>query len=666
MSRFGWWGVLATAALLGFGVVRAADLPVPDGVECLPVAGGGALTVEGVGRVVFEELATDRVRDAATFGGRVCLAVEGSDVVFRTERLDVAGLAGPLTLEATGVRVEVPGWTLEAATLRGGAGWVELAEVTIAGADAVGIADTMGLEFGTGVLVASGLRLMTASLRLDAAAATLDGDVLIANGARLASCDCPPEEAPLRIDAVRVRLDLAAEVSAVVEGGMIVAGRVRLPLGESLVLDAASLADLALPIAIGPDPDRGDAWRIALLAREVAAGARLSAAWTAGDAEQPARAGFGLEARDRGVALAWSGASDRLSVDLRASTALGGGWRAEGSQRFEAGAIEEPFRDATVRVARAASSSGAWGRGTVEFGAATALTGQTLPATEVTGPRLGVDARVGWTASAGPVVPRLEIAFAATAYPGLDAHQTWASVRPGFAVRAGDVYVDATHVARWVSGGSPFSERVDRAAAEQRSDVVARWSSALPAGVDLEASATLRYRWDPDAARAGRRLGVEILTVRALATVPAGEASLGVGVDLVLAGSVDPRPGRDAFATVRLAWTLDRTEVGVRTTVGLEPGGAWRDLTVFAAVPIDASPAWTWRPYLAVDVLAFAGGAGPWLRGHGLDVVWRTCCGTVELGYRSDTVDGATTHFALLLPVRPLDPARLTALLGAP
>ena len=100
--------------------------------------------------------------------------------------------------------------------------------------------------------------------------------------------------------------------------------------------------------------------------------------------------------------------------------------------------------------------------------------------------------------------------------------------------------------------------------------------------------------------------------------------------------------------------------------MGLEPDGIWRDLTVFAAVPFDASPAWSWRPYLAVDVLAFAGGAGPWLRGHGLDVALRTCCGTVELGYRSDVVDGATTHFAVLLPVRPLDPTRLAALPAAP
>ncbi len=664
MRRCGRWGALATTVLLAIGVGHAVDDPVPQGPECLPVAGGGALTVEGVGRVVFDELATDRVRDAATFGGRVCLAVAGSDVVFRTERLEVAGFGGPVTLEATGVRVEVPGWTLDAAALRGGPGWAELAEVTIVGADAVGLADTMRLEFASGVLVAAGLRLVTASLRLDAVSASLDGDVLVAEGARVASCDCPPEEAPVRIDAVRVRLDLADEASALVEGGTIIAGAVRWPLGEALVLDAASVADLALPIAIGPDPDRDGAWRIALLSREVAEGARLSASWTGGDASQPARGGFGLEARDPGVSLAWSGASDRLSVVLRSETALGAGWRVEAAQRFEAGAIEEPVRDASLRAAHAASSTGIWGRGSAEFGAWTALTGQTLANREVAGPRVGVDARVGWTAPAGTVVPGLELAFAATAYPGLDAQQTWASVRPTLAVRAGDVRVDAAHVARWVGGGSPFSARVDREAAEQRSDLVARWSGTLAADVALEASATLRYRWDADAARAGRRLGVEDLTVRVRATVPTGEASLGVAVDLALAGRVDPRPRRDAFATVRATWSRERTEVGVRTTVGLEPGGVWRDLTVFAAVPFDASPAWTLRPYLAVDVLAFAGGAGPWLRGHGLDVAWRTCCGTVEVGYRSDSVDGATTHFALLLPVRPLDPERLTAVPG--
>jgi hypothetical protein len=299
-------------------------------------------------------------------------------------------------------------------------------------------------------------------------------------------------------------------------------------------------------------------------------------------------------------------------------------------------------------------------------GARVALTGQTRIDGDVAAPRLGVDGRLGWTAPEGVVAPGLEVASGATAYPGLDAQQAWASVRPGLTVRTGGLRVDATHLARWVVGGSPFSARVDRVDAVQRSDVVARWAGALPAGIALEATATLRYGWDPDPARAGKPLGVEVLTVRANATVPWGAASVGVRLDLALAGRVDPRPGRDAFATVRVAWTRERLEAGVRTTVGLEPGGVWRDLTLFAAVPFDASPAWNLRPYLAVDVLAFAGGAGPWLRGHGLDVAWRTCCGTVELGYRSDAVDGATTHFALLLPVRPLDPTRLAAVPGAP
>ena len=209
------------------------------------------------------------------------------------------------------------------------------------------------------------------------------------------------------------------------------------------------------------------------------------------------------------------------------------------------------------------------------------------------------------------------------------------------------------------AAASPFSARVDRLAAEQRTDVSLRFAGGLPAGVGLEASATFRYVWDADPVRPGRRLGVEDLTVRAAASVPLGEAVVDIDLDLALAGLVDPRAGREAFVAARWTWSRDGTELGVRTTVGLEPDGTWRDLTLFAAVPIEPSPAWALRPYLAVDVLAFAGGAGPWLRGHGLDVAWRTCCGTVELGYRNDEADGATTHFAVSLPVRPLDPGQL-------
>ena len=98
------------------------------------------------------------------------------------------------------------------------------------------------------------------------------------------------------------------------------------------------------------------------------------------------------------MTLAWRAGSDLLSVLVGAETSLGDGWRVAASQRFEAGAISEPVRDTAVRVAHVASSSAAWGRGTAELGAQAALTGQTLAVGEVAGPRLGLDARLAWTA----------------------------------------------------------------------------------------------------------------------------------------------------------------------------------------------------------------------------------------------------------------------------
>ncbi|MDF1524194.1 MAG: hypothetical protein P1P87_15425, partial [Trueperaceae bacterium] len=465
-------------------------------------------------------------------------------------------------------------------------------------------------------------------------------------------------EAPVRLEAAAVRFDLSAQ-RAVLSGGVVVVAGVRWALADPATIDEATLEALALPLSIGPDADVAEAWRLTLLERPVAPDVDASGALRSATATAPARAAVALRAEAGPADLAWTVATDLVSSDLTVARDLGAGWSVRARHRFEAGAVEAPVRDASLRLAQAADGTTpalAW---SAEVGAAVALTAQTLAAGDVVGPRVGVDGRLTLRSTVRPLAPMLAVRGGAARYPAGGERQDWVEVRPGVSWTAGGLRVGLGHVARWVAGGSPFDDRVDRVVPLQRSEASAAWRHAAGAWRH-EVDVALRYVWsDPDGGSAGRPVGLEALGVRWRTVGPVAGGSLEVAARTEWAGRLDPRSGRDAFASGRLAWTGAGVEVGVRGTYGLLVDGGWRDVTVFGAWPIEAGPAWTWRPYLAVDLLAIAAGEGVWLRGHGLDVTWVTCCGTVEAGYRTDEVDGSRTSVSVRLPVRPLDPERL-------
>ncbi len=647
-----WWLCLGVVLVLAAGPATAQS-------DCLPVDGGGALTVAGLGRVVFGELTTDRVRDAATFGGDVCLTVDGSDVTFRTPRLEVTGFGERPRLAASDVSVSVPGWELEAVSLRTEDGAAELLDVIIVGVDGVGRARSIELDLDSGRLTAHDLLLLTPTLRLDAVSATLLGTTLEAMSPQLSSCDCPPELAPVKVDAHSAHVDLEAERVTLV-GGVVVVGDVRWPLPDPSTFDETTLTSWRLPIALGPDPDGERGWLLRGLAREVAAATRGSWLVASGGPTRPAAAAVRIDARAPGATLAWDLGSEGLALDLALMAPLGAGVTFSARQRFEGGMVDDPVRDTAFRAAWAAALENETFEVATELGATVALTGQTLAGIEVAGPRLGVDGHLTLAGSTdGAWSPSVRLDAGATRYPWATRSQVWVVVAPRLQAAFGDVDLDLRHRARWVVGSSPFGERVDRLDPLQRSDVRATWSFDLDGTWRGSASLTGRYDWTPDAGRPGRAVGLEVLTTELGVWGGVGDGVLSADVDVRWAGLVDPRAEREASLTGQLAWADDDVELGVRSTVDLGADAAWRDLTVFGAAPLGGAAAvWRWRPYLAVDLLAVADGGRPWLRGHGLDLTWTTCCATLDVGYRVD--DGeATTRFAVSLPVRDLDPARL-------
>ncbi len=658
------WLILAWAVWAMGGAAWAQASGAPG--TCVPVEGGAELTVEGLGRAVFAGLSTDRVRDEALLSGGVCVEFSNIGGVLRSERLTVSGLGDGAALAAVDVVFQIDEWTIAADLLEADAAGAVLGGVTLTSPDAVALAEGLRVDLTSGTIAARALRLVTETLWVVADAATLDGDRVALHEVGLTTCDCPPADASVRLEARTAELDLV-EPSVTLHGADLVVGALRWALRDPWSFDAENLSFPLPPISVFEDPAGRRGTLVGVAEQPVAPGVRFAWDVGIGDDERPPDLSLRLAARAGDASVDVTGASDRVRVAWRVARPLAGGWTVAYGQRLEGGAWDEPARDQSVTAAWSrAWSDAAAGVALVELDASTfaALTAQTLAGTEVVGTRLGGSARfrvegesvAGWR-------PALEVAAGATGYPAGGTPQTWLSIAPQAALTVAGLRLDLGHVSRWAWGASPFGVTVDRLGALHRSDLRASLELARSASGHGPGKLTVVARWDwrPDPQRAGRAIGLERLAVSGATSVAAWGGRLSVRADADLEGLVDPRPSRRSALGASVAWTREAWEIGTRVRLDPSaPGWPWRETTVFAALPVTTGD-WWWRPYLAVDLTSWAREQPRWWVGHGLDLAWTSDFGVLDLGYRYDDGIGLQLNVGVRFESRPLELERLSS-----
>ena len=622
---------------------------------CAVVPGASEFTIEDVGRVVFEELRTDRAADAVQFGGGVCLEVAGERITIRAERLDVRALSTAPRVTGTAAEVRSGPWLLGAEVLEATGQRVRLERATLVGEGLVGLAERLELVVTDGVLQARRVSVATPSLRLELQAARFDGTSLEGEDVVLSTCDCPPAEAGVRLQGRVVRYALVTGVVEV-EHGTLLLETVRLPLPPLLVLSEALLADLRPPLTLSRDERRG--WLLELVERS-AEGGRLRADLAVGDTRPP-RARAYLSARDGPADVALVLTSGGADVRVGASFELARDVELRLWQRL-AGGLAERVQDAAVTLSlgpdRALAAVPAGGFG-ARAEATAALSAQQFGNRTVATPRVGALARVDVASPDGRLgVLRLRAEAGATGYAVVPGGQQWLGLTPRWDARFGPARVTLSHAYRAVWGTSPFDDEVDAIAARHLSTLQL---ALRPDGGAWRAEAEVRYDWRPDATRPAPHRGVERLRVdgRWRLDAPTGGAvATTVTATVELAGWLDPRARRDAFARfgVDLAWPASRVEVGIGATLSLLPDApGLRSLTLAGSAPLrpDGSSL-ELRPYLALDVWPALSGAGwPTVRGHGLVLLWESRYGTLDLAYRSEPDGSVTSSLAFRVEVR--------------
>ena len=622
---------------------------------CAVVPGASEFTIEDLGRVVFEELSTDRAADSVRFGGSVCLEVAGARVTIRAEALEVERLSGqPLV---TGARAEVRTgpWLLGATQLWASAGGVRLEAATLQGDGVVGLADMLELRVSDGALTGTGLVVATPSLRVDMAAGSFDGRVLSGSEVAFSTCDCPPQEAGLRLEGRTARYALDTGVLEVEHGSLVIAG-VRVPLPARVTLSEETLASVRLPFALVRDDRRG--WLLELVER-VEDGVRVGGDVALSDL-QPPRVRTSIVAADDQASLALSLTSGGLAMHTTMTRPLADDLTMTLSQRI-GGGLADPLQDAVIALrygpdqALAALPPGATA---ASLETALALTAQRRGGVEVASARALAALRVDVASERSTLgTLRVRSEAGASGYAAFPDAQYWWGLTPRWELRFPQLSVTLRHVYRGVVGRSPFDDEVDLVEPRQRTTAQLGTRAADGAWrLDLE----VRFDWLADARRPGQRLGVERLRLvgraDAIAAADGGPALRWSGT-LELAGLVDPRVDRDAYARVgvRALWPDAAPELALEATLGLVPGAlAMRELTLAASLPLRwREPDLELRPYLAFDVWPALRGEGwPVLRAHGLALVWASAYGTLDVAYRSESDGSATSSLAFRVDVR--------------
>ena len=622
---------------------------------CVVVAGASELTVADVGRVVFRELATDRTADAVRFEGGVCLEVAGQRVTITADVLVLERLTTDPIVRATGAVVMAEGWRFGAEELVADARSVHLLTATLVGDEFVALASELALDLESETVWGRDLVAATPWARLDIREATLDTEAVVGVGVVLSTCDCPPSEAALRLEGAGVRVALHDGI-VVVHSGTLVVGSLRVPLGRRLEIDPVAVERLRSPLALVLDERRG--WLLTVVERaqdeirwsaDVALEADTTPRWrvlVAGDDERG-----GLD-----VVLTASGVAIRTSAALP----LGGAWSLRLAQRVAGGTafgVQNASLGLRHGVDRALTSVSPGGNATL-FDVGIALSAERRGGTDVASPRAWSSAR--WDTATrsgqlGTLRVRFEGGVTGAATPAMG--QTWWGVTPRWDVRVGGLQLSLTHAYRGVTGSTPFGDDVDRVAPRQLSTLVLRTGDASR----LHAAVDLRYDWRHDPTRSDRAIGFERAraTVSAVVIDPPADAGVRVSARAAveLAGVLDPRPGRDAFARfgVDATWPDSAPELGLEATFGLVPGSVGlRDLTLAAGTPLRwETRGLTLRPYLALDVWPSLRGDGwPALRGHGVALAWETAYGVVDAAYRSLPDGSSTSSVGFRVPLR--------------
>ena len=602
-------------ALLCFGVAMAW---AEEGCEGFSPR---VLAIEGLGSVWYQSLT---IRDGlAQFSGGVCVEL-----------------------------VSAPTWRLEAAELASTPEGFELQTVTLSSQGVTATALTASFDLASEALLLQQVTAQSPFYRLSGAQARLHGGVLWFTDAQATTCVCEGEALYLVISP-EARFDLADD-RVLLREAVLELGGLSLPLPAELTLSQEVLANLQAPLLIEylpRDPERGVAGTglgVRLPNLPLGDGLSLELGVTGLDVEYPLNAIALVRLRQPNMTADLGKAREGWQIDVRRYERLLPWLSLSYGTRNRLYAAQDYLQEAFVGVIMQQTIPNLLGgdrlalRGELFAAGSSQVLGSGL---HVLSPRLGGLASLGYR-SPSTSLGRLEVALDAslTSYPPTSRWQYGLRLRPVWTWQQAPLSVTVRYDWQWTNSGSPFRATLDRLTPIHVVAATAAIAGPVGSGEgSLSVSGSYNFLPQP------RRNPLQ-LSLTAEAELPTNGLIVRPSLTLNAAGwfnpTADPTSLANLLAGLEVAG-LDWT-VGLRTRynfVAPQPGLDRLELSSSFPLTVDAV---TLTPFFALDFAPLLAAEPPRVSGHGLTVTWRSCCGTIEAGYRQ--LDNQfTTRLALRL-----------------
>ncbi len=594
------------------------------------------LAVEGFGSAYFPQFRSDRANDRIEFFGGVCITGRGWTLLAEEVILD--GLAGDLSLRAAEPELFVLGFRLTGSALVADERTLTVFDATLEGEEIGGSAEMVTFDIELETYRFQRPRFFGNGFRIEGVSAQLTGTDLVVEEAVGTACLC--DDSPLyAIRGSRAEIDISRFLIRLFDGELTIAGVV-VGLEAETEFAVEDLADFEVPLSVSFEPDNagsgkvGRGFGVAIDGLQLAEGARVEFGLFGLDPGHSLTSEALLEAEEGGATIRFGIEHAGVISDivmlrplnpwLQAIVAFRNlhteqyGYLHEGSLQFDADVgLDAPEGFQRLKV---------HGSGFM------AASGQAVPAIPVADARLGLAA--GLTATTQRTVlgkGTLQASSSATYYPGAGRWQYGVALKPSWTVDLADGVWTTEYSRVWTNAASPFSVEVDRLEPQNR--LGTRFTIERDLGPVVVAGRIVSsYSFLPDA-------GLEQLGASASVALPQRYGRFDIAAEVELAGLLGDDPDLEAYVEARVGLVLERVEgtgeFAVRARYGIVPQWDLEALEVSASYPFgDGDLILT--PFIALELAPILGGGGVTISGHGLEILWRSCCGTVAFGYRQE------------------------------
>jgi hypothetical protein len=626
---------LLCLVLVLFGAQALAEA-CPPASEVLELASLGAATFGGL-RYSSRE-------DRAELYGGVCVqGVVGEDGVgwvLRAERLEATGVSTAPRLQASEVVLSVQGWRLEADKLVSEGEALSLTTLRFSKDEVAGTAHEAELMLTTGEMRLVGVSAGDGRYRVSGAEATLQGNALVFKDALATTCICQGGELYV-VASPEASLDLVRE-RMTVQRGVLKLGSLEIALGEALELSEEVLADLQFPLSLEYVPDdpvtgqRGSGLGLVVSRLQAGDGVSLEVGLTGLDLEYPLDGVLLLRVERPGLEATIGKAREGFRADVSVTERLAAGLSFTFGIRNRPYQAQDFLHEGFVALEVERRLRDLWPGDALMLRARllAAASSQRLDGAVVVGPRLAAQLGASYRAPTSPVgLFSLQLGFEHSAYPLHERSQTAFRLEPRWRYHHGPFTTELAWIRQWVAGSSPFSVRLDHLQPESRLEARGRLAGGLTA--DSEGALELFTRIDTLA------YAVTALRFKAEATDLQNGWTLNPQVEVELAGLLSPvHPVSQREQLAYVSFGVDASQgawsFGFLNRYDLRPdGNGLERFEASGTLVFEASETVTLYPFLALDFApTLRSGEPPLVSGHGLELEWRGCCGTVLLGYR--------------------------------